>query len=104
MKYLFVDTNIWVRVISQGKPGCEIAHFDNLRRLIEESKITLLLPEVVQLELEKNWRSFTEKAEIEIGKLEKELESLLRKEFWTEIEDVQKSLREFLTEQKAKKV
>ncbi|MCI0458359.1 MAG: PIN domain-containing protein [Gemmataceae bacterium] len=104
MKYLVIDTNIWVRVISQGRPGCEITHLDDLRRLVEESKITLLLPEVVQLELGKHWRSFTETVEIEIGKLEKELDSLLRKQFWTEIEDVQKSLREFLAEQKAKKI
>ena len=104
MKYLVIDTNIWVRVISQGKPGCEIAHLDKLRTLVEESGITLLLPEVVQLELGKNWRSFTETVELEIGKLEKELDSLLRKPFWTEIEDVQKSLREFLIDQKTKKV
>src|SRR5258707_1282540 len=104
MKYLVIDTNIWVRVISQGKPGCEIAHLEDLRRLVGESKVTLLLPEVIQLELGKNWRSFTETVEIEIGKLEKDLDSLLRKQFWTEIEDVQKSLREFLADQKSKKV
>jgi RNA polymerase sigma factor (sigma-70 family) len=104
LKYLVIDTNIWVRIISQGKPGCEIAHLDDLRKLVEESKITLLLPEVVQLELAKNWWSFTEKVEIEIGKLEKELESLLKKQSWTEIEDVQRSLRQFLADQKTKKV
>jgi hypothetical protein len=104
LKYLVIDTNIWVRVISQGKPGCEIAHLDKLHALVEASRITLLLPEVIQLELGKHWRSFTETVEIEIGKLEKELDSLLRKQFWSEIEDVQKSLRQFLVDQKAKKV
>jgi hypothetical protein len=69
MKYLVIDTNIWVRVVSQGKPGCEIAHLDDLRSLVEESKLTLLLPEVVQLELGKSWRSFNETVTIEIGKL-----------------------------------
>ncbi len=104
MKYLVVDTNIWIRVISQGKPGCEIAHFDDLRQLVEGSKITLLLPEVIRLELEKNWRSFADSVEFNIGKLEKELDTILGKTYWNEIEDVQKSLRAFLLEQKAKKV
>ncbi len=104
MKYLVVDTNIWVRVVSQGKPGCEIAHLDDLRVLIEAPSLTLLLPEVVQLELAKNWRSFNENVAVQIGKLEKELDPLLRKPFWTEIEDVQRSLREFLAAQKERKV
>lgn len=104
LKYLLIDTNIWVRVISQGKPGCEIGHFDELRSLIEQSELTLLLPEVIQLEISKNWRSFTETVEVEIGKLEKELEGLLKRKLWTEIEDVQKSLREFFVEQKERKI
>jgi len=104
MKYLVVDTNIWVRVISQGKPGCEITHLDDLGTLVQDSKVTLLLPEVIKLELSKEWRSFRERVEIEIGKLEKDLDSLVRKQFWTEIEDVQNSLREFLANQKTRKI
>jgi RNA polymerase sigma factor (sigma-70 family) len=104
MRYLVIDTNIWVRVISQGKPGCEIAHLEDLHNFLEESKVILLLPEVVQLEIGKNWRSFTDKVEIEIGKMEKELDSFLKKPFWSEIQDVQKSLRDFLADQKAKKI
>ncbi len=104
MKYLLIDTNIWVRVISQGKPGCEIAHLQHLCDLVNSSKVTLLLPEVVQLEIGKNWRSFHEKVEVEIGKMEKELASLLTKQFWSEILDVQQSLRDFLADQKSKKV
>jgi RNA polymerase sigma factor (sigma-70 family) len=104
MKYLFIDTNILVRVISQGKPGCEVTHFDDLQKLVDDDKATLLLPEVVLLELKKNWRTFIEKVEIEIGKLEKELEAILKKKAWTEIEDVQKALGEFLNQQKEKKI
>ena len=62
--------------------------------------MTLLLPEVVELELGKNWRSFFEEVDIRIGQLEKEVDSLVKKQFWTEIEDVQKSLRDFLANQK----
>lgn len=104
MKCLFVDTNIWIRVVSQGKPGCEIAHLEDLRELIDQAAIVLLLPEVVQLELNRQWRSFTENVVVQIGKLEKELEAPLRKSFWSEIEDVQRSLQEFLSEQKTSKL
>lgn len=104
MKYLLIDTNIWVRIISQGKPGCEIKYLDDLHALVEASNVILLVPEVVQLELKKKWRSFNEEVEIVIGKLENELDAILKKKFWTEIEDIQQSLRTFLMEQKAKKV
>src|SRR5262245_8803213 len=104
MKYLVIDTNIWVRVISQGRPGCEVSHLDYLCSVLSEGKITLLLPEVIQLELEKNWRSFVDEATVQIGKLEKEVDVLINKQFWTEIEDVQRALRGFLSEQKNKKI
>ncbi len=103
MIYAFVDTNIWVRVLSQGRPGCEIEHLDGLNALCTEGKALLLLPEIVELELEKQWREFTDEMIREIGQLEQKIDSAIKPKLWTEIEDVHASIRTLLQEAKKKK-
>ena len=44
---VFVDANIFIRVATQGRPGCEPEHFEDLRTLVEDRTFTLLVPEVV---------------------------------------------------------
>ncbi len=104
MKYLFIDTNILVRIISQGKPGCEVVHLDQLASCVRSSAIVLLLPEIVELELAKNWMNFNDRIDEAVGSLEKELQPALNKSLWSEIVDIQKSLSIFLAEQKAIKI
>jgi hypothetical protein len=58
MIYASLDTNIFVRIVSQGKPGCEIEQFKALKSLVENGVVHLLVPEVVVLELEKENRQF----------------------------------------------
>src|SRR4051794_29589655 len=96
MIYIFIDTNLWVRLLSQGKPGCEPVYFDELKELIGTSKITLILPEIVELELEKQWRAFREDVIKDIGKLSQKVDSLLKEKVWEEIKDVRASLPSFL--------
>lgn len=104
MRYVFIDTNIWLRMISQGRPGCEFSYLDELRSQIEDSRITLLMPEIVQLELRKSRRSFNERVDLEVGKLLKDLESITRKPTWTEIEDIRESLGDFVSSQAKEKI
>jgi len=63
MVHAFIDTNIFVRVATQGRPGCEQNHFTDLRTLVEEGVFRLLVPEVVSLEVEKTFRSLSKSVE-----------------------------------------
>ena len=69
MIYAFVDTNIFVRIATQGRPGCEQKHFDDLRTLVENGTFRLLVPEVVSLEVQKNFRSLPKAVESACDKL-----------------------------------
>lgn len=102
--YVFIDTNLWVRLLSQGKPGCEPVFFDEIKELVGSSKITLILPEIVELELEKQWRAFREDVTKDIGKLSQKLDSLLKEKVWEEIEDVRAALPSFLVERRDVKI
>ena len=66
---VFVDTNIFVRIATQGRPGCEQQHFEDLRTLVEERAFRLLVPEVVSLEVEKAFRSLPKSLESACNKL-----------------------------------
>ena len=39
--YVFLDTNILIRTITQGMPGCEIESWEELKSLAEKNKVTL---------------------------------------------------------------
>ena len=47
-----LDTNIYNRILTQGQPGCEPEHFEQLKKLAAESKVTVIVPEVVLLEFQ----------------------------------------------------
>jgi RNA polymerase sigma factor (sigma-70 family) len=104
MIHAFIDTNIWVRVLTQGRPGCEIEHLDTLLAMCAEGKTILLLPEIVELEYEKQWRELTDEITREIGQLEQKIDAAIKPKLWTEIEDVHGAIRTLLQEAKQKKV
>lgn len=103
MLHAFIDTNIWIRVLSQGRPGCELEHLDACSAMASESRVKLLIPEVVELELEKAWRDFREDLTQKIGHLEQKVDEALKKQVWTEVEDVHASIVTLLKEAKQKK-
>jgi hypothetical protein len=95
--FLLIDTNIYVRVLSQGKPGCEVEAWNELISLVQNKKVTLLYPEVVNLELHKQWRTLPLAIEKNIIKLRASLEKHLHGEIaYSEIKDLGKSLLENL--------
>jgi hypothetical protein len=51
--FICIDTNILVRIASQGKPGCELTHWEAIRAAVSDGHATLIVPEVVLLEFEK---------------------------------------------------
>ena len=82
-----LDTNIPFRFITQGQPGCEPEHLDCLRSFVEEGNVTLLVPEVVLLELEKLFRDLDDDLSIIAVKAEKSLTESL-KSIWNEASDL----------------
>ena len=51
--FVCLDTNILYRYATQGQMVCEPEHWLGLLDLIAQSKVNLLMPEVVALEFEK---------------------------------------------------
>jgi hypothetical protein len=56
--FVCLDTNILIRVATQGKKGCEVERWQELCKLATESRLTILLPIVVRLEFRKQLREF----------------------------------------------
>jgi hypothetical protein len=103
MLYAFIDSNIWIRIVSQGRPGCEYEHFESLRRLVENGKLLLLLPEVVRLEFKKKWRTFEGDILKGVDDIERAFDTQT-KHIWSEIEDIKAGTIAFLKESKRGKL
>src|SRR5439155_242138 len=56
-----------------------------------------------ELELEKAWRDFRDELTQKIGVLEQKIDEALKKQVWTEVEDVHTSIGTLLREAKQKK-
>jgi hypothetical protein len=103
--YVFLDTNILFRFVTQGQPGCEMGHWEELNALVESSAVTLLVPEVVLLELEKLMRDLEKSLDLEFTKIEKSFTSSLEKEkVWNELRDLVPFLMKQFGEWKRMKV
>lgn len=85
MLFIFVDTNIYIRIMTQGMPGCDFALFDDLKTLCENKIICLLVPEVILLELEKNNTEIPQGLKQKFCGLRKDIEKF---SLWTEIRDI----------------
>ena len=104
MIYVFVDTNIWIRILTQAIPGCELEHLDKLQELITSRKVVLLMPEIVELEVEKNRRELTDNLTRSIATLQTDIEQAMKKKTWNEIEDVKKQVTGLLQDAKERKM
>ena len=67
--FVFLDTNILVRYVTQGQPGYEPDHWQALRRFLDDRSVALLVPEVVLLEFEKVTRDLDEKYNLQWQRL-----------------------------------
>lgn len=68
MKYLLIDTNIYIQCALLELEGDDHDILKKLHTLLEQNKLTLLLPEVVELEFDKILQEKFEKIENQIGK------------------------------------
>lgn len=100
MIYICLDTNVYIRLLSQGRPGCEPRHFDDLQTLVQGKAATLLVPEVVLLELQKEWPIIKEKIHTELDTFTAEIKKI---KIWNEVEDVKGSCIKAIDEQKKAK-
>ncbi len=87
MTYAFVDTNIFIRIATQGRPGCEPNHFNDLQTLVTGDEFQLILPEVVSLEVEKGLGTLPKLVESACDKLS-EAVSKATQDTWSEIDSL----------------
>ncbi len=103
MMYLFIDTNIFIRIISQGQPGCEVQHFEDLVVLAQGGVIRLLVPEVLMLELENKFRQLPRTFESHCDKLTDGL-TKATENVWNEIGPLKAGLLDQVAQYKKKKL
>lgn len=99
-----LDTNIYNRILTQAQPGCEIEWFGKLKRLAAESKVRVVVPEVVVLEFEKFCRHLQSLYAERLAKLESAVKDAVgRKEIWNELDDVKKDISALLEKTRKEK-
>lgn len=89
MIYAFVDANILIRILSQGKPGCEPELFEDFRALIIGNAFKLLVPDVICFELDRQMREFPRELKAQFGELKA---SVNKTPVWSEIADAKESI------------
>jgi len=89
MIYAFIDSNIFIRVMSQGKPGCETHLFDDLRTIVQGHAISLIIPEVVLFELERQMRDLDKSLRQHFGKMKEAVNKIT---VWSEVADAKLSV------------
>lgn len=101
MIYAFIDSNIFIRVMSQGKPGCEYHLFDDLRTLSKANTIELTIPEVVLFEIERQMWDLDKLIRTQFGKIK---EAVKKTSAWSEINDAKLSVLTNLDDASDKKI
>jgi predicted nucleic acid-binding protein len=103
--FVFLDTNILFRYVTQGQPGCEAEHWEELKKAVEGRAVTLLVPEVVTLEFEKLVRKLDQKLAGEINRAETAIKSAEEKaNLWNELGDLFPFLNDQLSQWKRSKI
>jgi hypothetical protein len=101
MYFGFVDANIFIRIMSQGKPGCESNLFRDLKVLCENGVLALLVPETVLLELQKEFNQLPRAIKEHFGSLNKAISTT---SVWSEIADVKQMLEDQLKDMREQKI
>ena len=61
------------RIVTQGQPGCTIESFEELKKLAQDGKIRVIVPEVVVLEFEKFCRELDNTSRLESNRFKKDV-------------------------------
>lgn len=73
MKYLFIDTNIYIQCCLLEIEGDDIGALKRVHALLDKNKVKLILPEVVRLEFPKALNNKSEQLKLLIGKHKEEI-------------------------------
>ena len=103
MLYTFVDANIFIRIVTQGRPGCEPQRLADLITLVESNQLKLIAPEVLLLELEKNFRLLPRHFESHCDKLSDAVTKAME-DAWNEIDALKSDILDRIKEYKRAKV
>jgi len=102
--FVVLDTNILFRVVTQGQPGCECEHWDELKAFVNDKSITLLVPEVVLLEFDNKVRNLKDDFAGKMGAVVERVIAESRKNLWNELGDLPSFLEIQLNEWKRNKI
>lgn len=110
MIYLCLDTNIYMQQLTDinGKEDFEENYISPhiisvLSKLLEQQYVTLILPEVIILELEKSNKSFQDDYKRTYSNLKSQIRGLM-KEIWSEARDICEKLCSFIDEEQENKI
>ncbi|HEV3300034.1 MAG TPA: hypothetical protein VG055_10345 [Planctomycetaceae bacterium] len=94
--FVFLDTNILIRIATQGKPGCEQERWRELHKLVADSRVTIIVPEIVRLEFEKFHDRFLSDFHKKLEKFGANVKALVEDEkpYWNEMTDLLGSFRQ----------
>ena len=93
MKYLFIDTNIYIQCCLLEIEGDDIGALEKVHKLLDKNKVKLILPEVVRLEFPNALNNKTEQLKLLIGKhkeeinLDKKLDNKIRHELTAKLDE-----------------
>lgn len=95
--YVVIDTSTFVKTWTHSAPGSEIGTLTMLAELVDNGTICILLPEVVELEIQKNWRSFAFDVKKGVSDLKLKVDVPLKQEksVWNEIEAIRTAITRF---------
>jgi PIN domain len=104
--YVVLDTNILFRYITQGIPGCEEKAWDKLNAMVRRSKVTVLIPEVTALEVQKLIRVLETDISSAVATVKASIEKMFdgKSPIWNEVHDSKGALVAKLEEFKAEKL
>ena len=92
---------MFIRLITQGRPGCDLGAYERLKTLASNDVVRLLVPEIVLLELDKHRRGLTSELVNKIGGLRKHINTFA---YWSEIADLRGLLLELVDKEKQAKL
>ena len=100
MVNIFIDTNIFIRLITNNDDN---KLFEELKVMIDEGIVKLLVPEIVILELEKQDRVAKDKIKEEFNCLNKNIKEV-SKALWSEVRYISEKISNLIEEEKSYKL
>ncbi|MGJ0909420.1 PIN domain-containing protein [Clostridium botulinum] len=99
MVYIFLDTNIYIKLLTNLADN---SFFQELKVLVKEKVVKLLVPEIVLLELYKQNRTVKHNFENELNKLQVNIKECC-KSLWSEVREIESKISSLIIEERKDK-